>query len=60
MTPKRPINLANLLRQRTVEGEHIEYKADWDPDAIVRILSTRSTGKLASCPKRVLIYPKWV
>lgn len=35
---KLPINLADLLRQRTVEGDRIEYKAGWNPDAIVRTL----------------------
>ena len=34
MTSKLPINLENLLRQRQVEGERIEYKAGWNPDAI--------------------------
>ena len=38
MTTKLPINLEDLLRQRTVEGERIEYKAGWNPDAIVRTL----------------------
>lgn len=33
---KLPINLNDLLRQRTVEGERIEYKAGWNPDAIIR------------------------
>lgn len=33
-----PINLDDLLRQRTVEGERIEYKARWNPDAITRAL----------------------
>jgi len=37
MTPtKLPINLQDLLRQRTVEGERIEYKAGWNPDAVLR------------------------
>jgi len=36
MTAKLPINLTDLLRQRTVEGERIEYKAGWNPDAIIR------------------------
>jgi ATP-dependent DNA helicase RecG len=36
MTNKLPINLEDLLRQRTVEGERIEYKAGWNPDAILR------------------------
>ena len=35
---KLPINLEALLRQRTVEGERIEYKAGWNPDAVVRTL----------------------
>lgn len=38
MTSKLPINLADLLRQRAVEGDRIEYKAGWNPDAIVRTL----------------------
>ncbi|WP_211923226.1 AlbA family DNA-binding domain-containing protein [Duganella radicis] len=33
-----PINLDDLLSQRTVEGERIEYKAGWNPDAILRTL----------------------
>jgi ATP-dependent DNA helicase RecG len=32
MISKLPINLADLLHQRTVEGERIEYKAGWNPD----------------------------
>lgn len=38
MSSKLPINLSDLLRQRTVEGERIEYKAGWNPDAIIRTL----------------------
>lgn len=38
MISKLPINLEDLLRQRTVEGDRIEYKAGWNPDAIVRTL----------------------
>lgn len=38
MNSKLPINLKDLLRQRTVEGERIEYKAGWNPDAIIRTL----------------------
>lgn len=33
---KLPINLTDLLRQRTVEGERIEYKSGWNPDPIIR------------------------
>lgn len=36
MSTKLPINLNDLLRQRTVEGERIEYKAGWNPDPIIR------------------------
>lgn len=36
--PKLPINLLDLLHQRTVEGERIEYKEGWNPDAILRTL----------------------
>lgn len=38
MTTKLPINLHDLLHQRTVEGERIEYKAGWNPDPIIRTL----------------------
>jgi len=38
MTNKLPINLEDLLRQRTVEGERIEYKKGWNPDAIIRTI----------------------
>jgi ATP-dependent DNA helicase RecG len=33
-----PINLNDLLYQRTVEGERIEYKEGWNPDPIIRTL----------------------
>ena len=36
MSTKLPINLTDLLRQRTVEGERIEYKAGWTPEPIIR------------------------
>ena len=35
---KLPINLEDLLRQRSVEGDRIEYKAGWNPDPIIRTL----------------------
>ena len=35
MTPNLPINLHNLLHQRTVEGERIEYKSGWNPESIL-------------------------
>lgn len=38
MRQKLPINLDDLLRQRTIKGERIEYKAGWNPDAIIRTL----------------------
>ncbi len=38
MTSKLPFNLEDLLRQRTVEGDRIEYKAGWNPDAIIKTL----------------------
>jgi ATP-dependent DNA helicase RecG len=38
MSSKLPLNLDDLLRQRTVEGDRIEYKAGWNPDATVRTL----------------------
>jgi len=38
MSTKLPINLEDLLRQRTVEGDRIEYKAGWNPDPILRTI----------------------
>ena len=38
MPSSLPINLHDLLRRRTVEGERIEYKAGWNPDPILRTL----------------------
>ena len=38
MSGKLPLNLDDLLHQRTVEGDRIEYKAGWNPDAIVKTL----------------------
>jgi len=36
--PSLPINLEDLLRQRTVERERIEYKTGWNPDPILRTI----------------------
>ena len=36
MTSKLPINIKDLLHQRRIEGDRIEYKAGWNPDAILR------------------------
>ncbi|HVC94796.1 MAG TPA: ATP-binding protein [Pirellulales bacterium] len=38
LSSRLPINLEDLLRQRTVERDRIEYRAGWNPDAIVRTL----------------------
>jgi len=38
MSSKLPINLEDLLRQRKVEGDRIEYKAGWNPDPIMRTI----------------------
>jgi ATP-dependent DNA helicase RecG len=38
MTSKLPVNLKDLLHQRKVEGERIEYKTGWNPDPIMRTL----------------------
>lgn len=38
MTSKLPFNISELLRQQTVEGDRIEYKAGWNPDAIIKTL----------------------
>ena len=34
---KLPINLIDLLRQRTVESERIEYKTGWNSDVSRRV-----------------------
>ena len=38
MSSKLPINLEDLLHQRKVEGDRIEFKAGWNPDPILRTL----------------------
>ena len=38
MTGKLPINLHDLLRQRTIEGERVEYKAGWNPKAVLHTI----------------------
>lgn len=38
MTTKLPINLYDLLRQRTIEGERVEYKAGWNPQSVLRTI----------------------
>lgn len=37
-TPKLPINLTNLLHQRTIESERVEYKAGWNPESLLHTL----------------------
>lgn len=33
-----PVNIDDLLRQRTIEGERVEYKAGWNPEAVLHTL----------------------
>ena len=33
-----PVNINHLLRQRTIEGERIEYKAGWNPQGVLRTI----------------------
>ncbi len=35
MTKTLPINLGDLLSQRTIEGERVEYKAGWNPQRVL-------------------------
>jgi len=35
ITPALPVNINDLLRQRTIEGERVEYKAGWNPEAVL-------------------------
>ncbi len=48
MTSKLLLNLENLLRQRQVEGERIEIKAGWNPDAILRTLAAFANSAVGS------------
>lgn len=51
MTSNLPINLEYLLRQRQVEGERIEYKAGWNPDAIMRTMQPLMSLSLGVCSR---------
>jgi|GEM_PF-4201809 len=35
MSSKLPINIDNLLQQRTVESERVEYKKGWNPEPVL-------------------------
>ena len=41
---KLPINIEKLLGGRAVEGDRIEYKTGWNPDAIYRSVQDAGTG----------------
>ena len=34
-----PINIEDLIRQRTVDRTRIEYKADWNPEPIIHSIT---------------------
>lgn len=38
MHNKLPININDLLKQRTIESERIEYKTDWNPESVMHTL----------------------
>lgn len=38
MTGQLPINVNHLLRQRTIEGDRIEYKAGWNPQKVLHTI----------------------
>lgn len=38
MQNKLPININDLLKQRTIESERIEYKTDWNPESVMHTL----------------------
>ena len=38
MTSSLPINLHDLLLQRTIEGERVEYKAGWNPQGVLHTI----------------------
>ncbi len=39
MATKLPINLTNLLHQRTIESERVEYKIGWNPERVIHTLA---------------------
>ena len=39
-----PINIEKLLGGRAVEGDRIEYKTGWNPDAIYRSVCAFANG----------------
>lgn len=39
MTLDLPINIDSLLRRRTIESERVEYKAGWNPEAVLHTLA---------------------
>jgi hypothetical protein len=44
-----PSNIEDLLWQRTVEGDRVEYKAGWNPAAVMRSFLLR-LRRLSSMP----------
>ena len=44
MTVNLPINVDNLLRRRTIEGERVEYKAGWNPAGVLHALTAFANG----------------
>ena len=40
-----PINIEELLGGRAVEGDRIEYKTGWNPDAIYRSVCAFATDR---------------
>ncbi len=38
MTVALPINIDSLLRRRTIESEHVEYKTGWNPESVLHTL----------------------
>lgn len=52
---KLPINLQDLLCQRTVEGERIEYKAGWNATRIA-FTGTRSLPSGTADAKHISIW----
>lgn len=38
MNTKLPINIHDLILQRTIESERIEYKTDWNPESVMHTI----------------------
>ena len=50
MQHKLPININDLLSQRTIESERIEYKTDWNPEAVMHTICAFANDFVSTRP----------